>query len=240
MRGSGHREGTCQACSPPTPNASRLEARIFKPGRTQQGPADQAQSSTRCSQLSRINRQVFSCRNSARLCSAVPPCRTPTPGADARMDCGIRPPSPPGGQLHGPDPAGELVQHLRRHLQRQAGLAGAAEPVERDQAVPPERVTHLGELPLPANEAGQLGRQVVGDGLQRAQRRGVAGQASCPPPARGGCRDVASPLRRCSPRSRSETSTGPDVRTSSAAACESRDLPAVRQRHDLWTRVSVR
>ena len=75
------------------------------------------------------------------------------------------------------DAAREAIRHLRRDLQRQARLAGAARAGQRQHARLLEQPHALGDLALAPDEAGHLHGQVVGDGVQAADGREVARQA---------------------------------------------------------------
>ena len=82
-----------------------------------------------------------------------------------------------GSQLDEEDAIGVLTQAFGGHLQRQSGLAGATRAGERDQAGRVDQLAHRGDLRVPAHEARQLQRQVVGMGVQGADRREVPLQA---------------------------------------------------------------
>ena len=73
-------------------------------------------------------------------------------------------------QLDQPDSIREPRVHRRRQLQRQAGLAGAAWPSERQQAGVSKRGGNRRQLVCAADEAGQLCRQVVRHGGDRGRR----------------------------------------------------------------------
>jgi len=65
--------GTRTVCSPSTSSDSRLVASTTDaPGRERNASANSAQASTRCSQLSRINRRSLSSRN-VRICPSTSP-----------------------------------------------------------------------------------------------------------------------------------------------------------------------
>jgi len=67
-----------------------------------------------------------------------------------------------GRQVGPPRAVGELGLRLGRGAQRQTGLAHAPGPGQRDQAVGRQQLAHLCQVVLPADQAGQLRRQVAG------------------------------------------------------------------------------
>ena len=83
------------------------------------------------------------------------------------------------GQLHQPHPVPGPVQQLGGHLQAQPGLAAPPGPGQRDQARGSHQGPDLGQLPVPADEPRQLGREIVRQRrvAQRAQRREPGPQA---------------------------------------------------------------
>jgi class 3 adenylate cyclase len=78
-------------------------------------------------------------------------------------------------------------------LEGQGRLAHAAGAGQGEQACRPEQCLHRGQLPLPADEAGELHREVVGARVQAAQGREGGGQARA---RRGGARGSGLPRRR--------------------------------------------
>ena len=70
-------------------------------------------------------------------------------------------------------PSGVAVGDLRRQLQRQARLAGAARSGERQEPVLREQVCDVLQLALATHERRQLDGQVVGARVERAQGREV-------------------------------------------------------------------
>ena len=90
-------------------------------------------------------------------------------------------------QGHEEDAVREVLDRLGRELQGEARLARAARPGQRQQAGRRQQAACLGDLVLAADEAGRLDGQVVGRGVERAQRREVGGQA--------GDDELADPLR---------------------------------------------
>jgi hypothetical protein len=79
------------------------------------------------------------------------------------------------GQVDEPDTVRPRVELPACDLQREPGLAGAADPGERDEAVLPERCGELVELPLAAEEARRRGRQVV-PGVARLDERDLVAE----------------------------------------------------------------
>ena len=75
-------------------------------------------------------------RGESRLCDV-------TVGADGR-------------ELHQPDPVGQVAEQGLRGLRCQPGLARAARPDQRGQPVLGDEVADLGDVGVPADEAGQL------------------------------------------------------------------------------------
>ena len=70
-------------------------------------------------------------------------------------------------------PTIESVDQVGRDLKAEACLAHAARPGEREQPCVPQQLLGLLDVALAPDEAGQLGRQIVGRRLERAQRREV-------------------------------------------------------------------
>jgi len=66
-----------------------------------------------------------------------------------------------GGQLYPPDAMLEFCQESGRHLQGQARLARATCPSKREEAGGGKQAFEFGHRPFTANEATQLGRQIV-------------------------------------------------------------------------------
>jgi hypothetical protein len=65
-----------------------------------------------------------------------------------------------GSQLDQPDPIGIGVQEVVHHPQRQAGLAAAASPGQRQQPGRGQQALDLGNLLLSSDEAGEERREV--------------------------------------------------------------------------------
>jgi len=80
-----------------------------------------------------------------------------------------------GGERHEPSPVREVVERLGGHLQRQAGLARAARPRQRQQptVVAADEVDHLSHLALPPEERRRLQGQVVPLLVERPERREI-------------------------------------------------------------------
>ncbi len=102
------------------------------------------------------------------------------------------------GQLDQPDAVGELSDQLVGHRKRQAGLPDPADAGQRDQPPLGQQAPYLGDVPLPADEAGESGGQVVRRADQRERARPFGGP---PRPQRrdgpGGPRAIGRP--RASP-----------------------------------------
>jgi hypothetical protein len=81
--------------------------------------------------------------------------------------------TPEGSQRDEPDAVIEVVDHLGRHLQRQARLARPAGPRQRQQPQlrPQELLPHGGHLALAADQGRRLRGKVVGARIQGDQRR---------------------------------------------------------------------
>ena len=82
------------------------------------------------------------------------------------------------GQVDEPGPAGVGSQRPVRDLQRETGLARPRRSGEGDQAIAFQQPANLAQLPSPADEAGELGGQVLG----RRATPDVAHAASRPAP----------------------------------------------------------
>src|SRR5579875_713198 len=82
-------------------------------------------------------------------------------------------------ELDEKDAVTDLLEELRRRLQGKAGLPAAAGTGEGDEARGAEPGAHLGQLGAPADEGGELGREIVRVGriVEGAQRQKVALQA---------------------------------------------------------------
>ena len=64
-------------------------------------------------------------------------------------------------QVDPPDPAGEIRCERGRQPQRQPGLAGAPGPGQREQPPLPQQIRAPGQVPGPAHERADLGREVT-------------------------------------------------------------------------------
>ena len=80
-----------------------------------------------------------------------------------------------GSKWHEIDTVGEAVHDVRRDLQAQPRLAGSTWAGEGQQTRSGEQLRCLAHLVVAADEAGQLGREVVRGSLQSLQRRKVGG-----------------------------------------------------------------
>ena len=110
-----------------------------------------------------------------RVDERLPGC-SPTPSTVATA-CGTQARVGQRRQLDEPDAVGEVVDAVRGDLQREARLAGAARRRSASPAATSrEQDLHLRHLPLAADEAGQLERQVVGARVERPERREVGRQ----------------------------------------------------------------
>jgi hypothetical protein len=67
---------------------------------------------------------------------------------------------PKAGELDQPHAIGDRATQVGRGPERQAGLADSTRPDERHHASCSQRRLDILELPAPANEACQLGREV--------------------------------------------------------------------------------
>src|SRR5207249_3479149 len=83
-----------------------------------------------------------------------------------------------GSEIDEEDAVAELIQEIGGDLEGKAGLAGAARAGEGHQAgvVAEEELLHGGELLLSADQRRALGQEVVGPGIEAAQRREVGGK----------------------------------------------------------------
>ena len=70
-----------------------------------------------------------------------------------------------------PHAIGIAIEQLRADLHRQPRLANATRANQREQAVTVEQFFDLGDVVLAADEAGGLNRKIVGQRIERAQRR---------------------------------------------------------------------
>ena len=81
-------------------------------------------------------------------------------------------------QGHEVQAVGEAFRDVRGQLQREARLARAARPRQRQQAGAVEQPVGLRQHRLAPDEVGQHDRQVVGRGVKGAQRRELVGHAA--------------------------------------------------------------
>jgi hypothetical protein len=72
---------------------------------------------------------------------------------------------PQGGQFDQPDPVLEGAPRRRAHVQRQPGLADTADTAQGHQPVPAECVPYPFQVPGPADEPGDVRRQVAGSAV---------------------------------------------------------------------------
>ena len=73
------------------------------------------------------------------------------------------------GQLDHPHAVGKLAGHLGADLERQPGLADAADAGQRDQPARPHELGDLGDHLLPAHERAQLLREVAREVVDAAE-----------------------------------------------------------------------
>ncbi len=76
-----------------------------------------------------------------------------------------------GRQGHEVHAVGELLARLGRDLQAEPGLADSARSRQGQEPRALQQLSRLGDHLEPADEAGQLRREVVGCAVERAQRR---------------------------------------------------------------------
>ncbi len=81
-----------------------------------------------------------------------------------------------GRQLDEEDTIRVSAQAFRGDLQCQARLPGAAWTGQRDEAGTFQEIADGGDLRVPADEAGELGGQVIWPGIERAKRRELVWQ----------------------------------------------------------------
>ena len=72
-------------------------------------------------------------------------------------------------QRHEVHAVGKLLDDVRRELEAQPCLADAARTGQREETRAPQQALCLGDVPVAADEAGQLRRQVVRRRVERAQ-----------------------------------------------------------------------
>ncbi len=82
------------------------------------------------------------------------------------------------GEADEEHPVGEAGHDVSRCLDRQPGLAGAPRRQDRQQAGSVEDPFGLCQFCLPPEELGQLDREVVGDSVERGERREVVRESS--------------------------------------------------------------
>ncbi len=81
------------------------------------------------------------------------------------------------GEFDQPGTSRELTAHRRGNLKSEPGLARPADTGDRDQPGAAHELLDLGEFLIPADETGGEGRQVVGDLVERDERRELGREA---------------------------------------------------------------
>ena len=162
--------------SPSTPSPSRLVANTTSRGHDRSNVFTRcATGSRRCSQLSSTSNSSLWRRNSTTASSTVSAARGVTENRAATAS--VTPSRVADRcQLTPPGAVTELGEHLRRHLQRQPGLADPAHPGQGHGPHLTERGGHARHLALAADERAHRRRQVPHDRVQRPQRRELAHQ----------------------------------------------------------------
>ena len=79
-------------------------------------------------------------------------------------------------QLRQPDTIGVALDAVGCHLEGEAGFAGPSGSGQGQEAGLVEGISHGAQLFIPTYEARELGGQVVGEPLQRAQRGETVGE----------------------------------------------------------------
>lgn len=129
-----------------------------------------------------------------------------------------------------PHPVRMALRGRRRDLEREPGLAGPAGSGERQQPGALEQGGGLGDLPLAPDERGQLRRQIVRSGVERAQRREVGRQAIDDELAQAlGCAEVLEPML---PEVAQGDAVGQSIAEQGTGRVADQGLAAVRDRGD--------
>jgi hypothetical protein len=102
---------------------------------------------------------------------------------------------------------GERPAEIGRDAQREARLADAGRSGQRQQLVPLKPPFDLGELALPADEAGEWAGESDGPGGRGRARRGGVGQAARSSARRGAGRSVSCARGESIPATRSGSSS---------------------------------
>ena len=203
-RGTGS-PGTGYSCSPETRSGARLVAMTDSRSLERSRSATTGAPSITCSKLSRTRRTWRWPSQSTRRSRADRPADSTSPSALAIREA-IEARVADRLERHEPHAVGELVGDVGGELERQAGLAGAAGPGQRQQPGRREELGRLAQLRLPPDEARQLGRQVVraGGRATGSAESPTAGRRSTSWQIRSGRRS----FRRCSPSPRMADSLG--------------------------------
>ena len=194
--GSG---ATTYRLSPPIRSGSRLVARTRTPGQSASSRAVRmAADSITCSQLSRISSASRSARaaqsRSSGSAAAVraPPGNRPLAQAERVEDRvrhlgRLRHRGERGERGRAGEPGETAAGQSPGRLRRQPGLAHAARPGQRDQALGGELLQHADHIGVPADEAGRLtpAAAAAGSGVRRRRCAGVGGARRLGAPGHG-------------------------------------------------------
>ena len=124
-------------------------------------------------------------------------------------------------QVDQPHPVRVVRQHVRADLDREAGLADAADAGQRHQTMLTQQPPHLDDLAVATHERRQLQRQIRRCRRQRPQRRKLAA-ADLPHPLRP--RQIAEAML-------SQITKIPAITHQRRGRLRGHDLPAVRDTH---------
>ena len=170
--------GPGRAASPAIPSASRLVARMRRPGQARsRRSARRAQASTRCSQLSSTSSRRLGPQGvGQRVQRAAGPAPRPAP-ARRRRAWGTRAGSESGASSTSQTPSGNSSRASAATCSGQAGLARAPRARERHQ--PRRRQQPAGACPISCSrptKRRELAGRLCGKDVQRPERREVVGQ----------------------------------------------------------------
>jgi hypothetical protein len=82
-----------------------------------------------------------------------------------------------GGQRHEEDAIVKVREEAVRHQDSQPGLAASSRAGQGHQPIPLQQLSDFPDLPLPTDEAGQLGRKPLGPGIDRSDSGERLGEA---------------------------------------------------------------
>ena len=157
-------------------SGQQLGRRAARPRRSgaRSCPARAARAGRRAASTSRVSASALARLRRRRSDALAQP--------DARR---ARPAGPRAASLIGASsasqtPSAEPVQHPGRGLGGQPGLAGATRADEGDQPVPVEQLGDRGQVVVPADEAGELGRHVASPAHGAAARPASGGRPAAP------------------------------------------------------------